>query len=339
MLKIFFYFFLIGSVLSSDITILDDFEYLNESKRIWDDNGDWYLAKIIPGSELPEEKTRVLAFNDTEPENITQYLCTNEIFEGNFEISLEIEALVQSSLSDPVNRLSVEAKNNLNGSFETLHFFENTRLAWKNLTVDLVKNISALEFSLCLAARYVDSPRKKGIYLSRFKATLLGTVTQPTEQPTSETPLVTEFNVTTSFFSTGMTPSIESTALKTTIGSSRTTYSSAETTVQLTTELIPIPDSTWRTTNNETTGTETTLPSTSSGTIALTTETTDSTWRSTNSETTGTEITLPSTSSGTIALTSGITGYCVMMLAIAFLTFRNVMDFGIRKINGFHQYL
>ncbi|KAK2722643.1 hypothetical protein QYM36_002984 [Artemia franciscana] len=284
MLKIFFYFFLIGSVLSSDITILDDFEYLNESKRIWDDNGDWYLAKIIPGSELPEEKTRVLAFNDTEPENITQYLCTNEIFEGNFEISLEIEALVQSSLSDPVNRLSVEAKNNLNGSFETLHFFENTRLAWKNLTVDLVKNISALEFS----------------------ATLLGTVTQPTEQPTSETPLVTEFNVTTSFFSTGMTPSIESTALKTTIGSSRTTYSSAETTVQLTTELIPIPDSTWRTTNNETTGTETTLPSTSSGTIALTTET---------------------------------TGYCVMMLAIAFLTFRNVMDFGIRKINGFHQYL
>ncbi|KAK2722640.1 hypothetical protein QYM36_002984 [Artemia franciscana] len=295
MLKIFFYFFLIGSVLSSDITILDDFEYLNESKRIWDDNGDWYLAKIIPGSELPEEKTRVLAFNDTEPENITQYLCTNEIFEGNFEISLEIEALVQSSLSDPVNRLSVEAKNNLNGSFETLHFFENTRLAWKNLTVDLVKNISALEFSLCLAARYVDSPRKKGIYLSRFKATLLGTVTQPTEQPTSETPLVTEFNVTTSFFSTGMTPSIESTALKTTIGSSRTTYSSAETT--------------------------------------------DSTWRSTNSETTGTEITLPSTSSGTIALTSGITGYCVMMLAIAFLTFRNVMDFGIRKINGFHQYL
>ena len=87
----------------------------------------------------------VLAFSDSGPENIAQYLCTNEIFEGNFEISLEIEALVQSSLTDPVNRLSVEARNNLNGGLETLYFFETTGAAWKNLTVE---NISALEFSV-----------------------------------------------------------------------------------------------------------------------------------------------------------------------------------------------
>ncbi|KAK2712556.1 hypothetical protein QYM36_011295 [Artemia franciscana] len=139
-----FYFFLIGSVLSSDITILDDFENSDESKRIWDENGDWYLAKNLDIT-LPEGKTMVLAFSDSGPENIAQYLCTNEIFEGNFEISLEIEALVQSSLTDPVNRLSVEARNNLNGGLETLYFFETTGAAWKNLTVE---NISALEFSV-----------------------------------------------------------------------------------------------------------------------------------------------------------------------------------------------
>ncbi|KAK2712456.1 hypothetical protein QYM36_011221 [Artemia franciscana] len=73
-------------------------------------------------------------------------------------------------------------------------------------------------------------------------ATLLGIVTQPTEQPTTEKPLVTESNETTSLFSTGMTPSIESTALRTTIGtgSSRTTYSSAETTELSHTIEIPL---------------------------------------------------------------------------------------------------
>ncbi|KAK2722934.1 hypothetical protein QYM36_003204, partial [Artemia franciscana] len=58
---------------------------------------------------------------------------------------------------------------------------------------------------LCLAARYVDSPSRKGIYLSRFKANLLGKGTQPTEQPTTESPTIGT-------------------------GSSKTTYSSAETT-------------------------------------------------------------------------------------------------------------
>ncbi|KAK2722645.1 hypothetical protein QYM36_002985, partial [Artemia franciscana] len=181
-----------------------DFENIDESKRIWDENGDWYITNntYLP---LPEGKTGVLAFNDTGPENITRYLCTNEIFKGNFEISLEIEAYLQSSMGDPVDRLTVEAKNNLNGCLETLYFFETPGFNWKNLTVDLVENIPAFEFSLCLAARYVDSPRRKVIYLSRFKATLLGKGTQPTEQPTTETPTIGT-------------------------GSSRTTYSSAKTT-------------------------------------------------------------------------------------------------------------
>ncbi|KAK2702557.1 hypothetical protein QYM36_018834 [Artemia franciscana] len=147
MLKIFFHFFLIGSVFSSDNTILDDFENLDESKRIWDENGDWHITNnlYLP---LPEGKTRILAFNDTWPENITRYLCTNEIFKGNFEISLEIEAYLQISMGDPVDRLTVEAKNNLNGCLETLYFFENPGLGWKNLTVNLVENIPAFEFSV-----------------------------------------------------------------------------------------------------------------------------------------------------------------------------------------------
>ncbi|KAK2712455.1 uncharacterized protein LOC136024792 isoform X2 [Artemia franciscana] len=307
MLQIILHSFLIASVLSDELTICDTFENIDESKNNWDDNGDWYLTDDGFPEGL-EGKSQGLKFLDTIPNNVSRYLCTQQTFSGSVELSLNLVFYIQGSFGAYDDRLGLEVYDTVTGERENLYYF-NAKIEWQNESIRTTsQNGITSTLSLCLSADYVDSSNNKaGIYLARFEAIIYTEGTLATEQTSTKT---TTMNITDE--STSMATKDEMTSTNTT--DEATTLSSTQST-----------SSSSMATKDEMTPTTTTDESI--------------TQRTSNTQSTTIEQTTEIGPSGTTSSSTEITGCYIMMLAIAFLTFRNVMDFEILKINGFHQYL